>query len=64
MDNEASSFDLFRLTKSKRAVDISPNTIRAYARQGLNIYKRGRAAYVSRNELANFIRQPQRLLAR
>jgi hypothetical protein len=54
----AQSFDLFRLTKSKQAVDISANTIRKFARQGLRIYRHGRAAFVSRTELAEFIRNP------
>jgi hypothetical protein len=48
-------FDLFRLSKSKAAVDVCPNTIRAYFRQGLPCYKRGKAVFVSRSELAQFI---------
>lgn len=51
------SFDLFRLTKSKKEVDLAPNTLRAYARQGLRIYQVGRACFVSRIELAEFIRR-------
>ena len=52
-----SAFDLFRVSKAKETVDICPNTIRKYNRSGLRIYKiKGdRCAYVSRNELANFI---------
>lgn len=50
------SFDLFRLTKSKKEVDLAPNTIRAYATQGLRTYRIGRACFVSRVELAEFIR--------
>lgn len=50
------SFDLFRLSKSKKEVDLAPNTIRAYAGQGLRTYRVGRACFVSRAELAEFIR--------
>lgn len=51
------SFDLVRLTKSKRTVDLSSNTIRAYAREGLNLYRKGRAVFFSRTELEAFIRK-------
>ena len=54
--SEAASFDLFRLTKSKDIVDVCPNTIRAFAKKGLRIYKAGKAAFVSKAELAAFIR--------
>jgi len=50
-------FDLFRLSKSKSAVDVSPNTIREYARQGLKLRRLGRAVFVSRTELDRFILQ-------
>ena len=49
-------FDLFRLSKSKRIVDISPNTLRSYFNEGLPFYKKGKATFVSKTELANFIR--------
>ena len=49
-------FDLFRLSKSKKEADLAPNTVRAYAKQGLPIFKVGRSCWVSRTELANFIR--------
>jgi len=49
------SFELFRLSKSKEAVDVCPNTIRSYFKQGLPYYKRGKAVFVSRSELARFI---------
>ena len=49
------SFELFRLSKSKAAVDVCPNTIRSYFKQGLPCYKRGKAVFVSRSELAQFI---------
>jgi len=50
------SFDLVRLTKAKKTVDISANTIREYARQGLPIYRNGKCVFFSKTELANFIR--------
>jgi len=51
------SWDLCRLSKSKSAVDICSNTIRQYSKQGLKIYRCGKAAFFSRSELAAFIRQ-------
>ena len=56
----AASFDLFRLSKSKETVDVCSNTLRAYFKQGLPYYQRGKAVFVSKTELAAFIRQPQR----
>ena len=53
---EPQSFDLRRLGKSKKEVDISPNTIRSYAKQGLRLYKVGKAVFFSCSELAAFIR--------
>ena len=49
-------FDLFRLSKSKAVVDVCPNTLRAFHRKGLPFYRRGRAVFVSRSDLASFIR--------
>lgn len=49
-------FDLFRLTKSKTAVDVCPNTLRAYFKEGLPSYKRGKVVFVSKMEFADFIR--------
>jgi len=49
-------FDLFRLSKSKAAVDICVTTIRKYFKQGLPFYKRGKVVFVSRRELDSFIR--------
>ena len=37
-------------------VDVCPNTLRAYAERGLPIYKQGKAAFVSKEELTHFIR--------
>lgn len=56
--HNASSFDFFRLTKAKDVVDVSPNTLRKYNRRGLPFYsiKGDRCVYVSRSELAQFIR--------
>jgi hypothetical protein len=50
------SFDLIRITKSKDTVDLAPNTIRSFARQGLKLYKCGKACFFSRAELEHFIR--------
>ncbi len=50
-------FDLFRLSKSKDIVDISPNTLRDFNRRGhLNFYRTGKATFVSRAELDQFSR--------
>lgn len=54
--NEAACFDLFRLSKSKDIVDICPNTLRTYFRAGLKFYRQGKAVFVSKQELAGFIR--------
>jgi len=56
--NGGNGFDLFRLSISKDVVDVSPNTLRSYNRQGLPFYRRGKAVFVSKAELAAFIRQP------
>jgi len=50
------SFDLFRLSKAKQAVDLAPNTIRSYFRRGLNSYRKGKVVFVSRMELEQFIK--------
>lgn len=50
------SFDLFRLSKSKHTVDICSNTLRKFHEEGLQFYRRGRAVFVSKSELAVFIR--------
>jgi hypothetical protein len=54
--SQTASFDLIRLTKSKEHVDVCPNTIRAYASQGLDLYRVGKAVFFSKTELAEFIR--------
>jgi hypothetical protein len=51
----AAGFDLFRLSKSKPAVDVCSNTIRAYIKDGLPFYKMGKAVFISRAQLAQFI---------
>ncbi len=50
-------FGFFRLSKSKRVVDVCPNTLRAYNAQGLPFYKVGKSVFVSYAELESFIRQ-------
>jgi hypothetical protein len=49
------AFDLFRLSKSKSAVDLCPNTIRAYFKMGLPSYRMGKAVFISRTQLQAFI---------
>ncbi|HWQ93380.1 MAG TPA: hypothetical protein VN673_17045, partial [Clostridia bacterium] len=49
-------FDLFRLTKAKEVVDVCPNTLRAYNKKGLPFYRKGKAIFISKSELAAFIR--------
>ena len=51
------SWDLFRITKSKQTVDLSANTLRAYHKQGLPFYRRGKTVFVSKAELEAFIRK-------
>ncbi len=48
-------FDLFRLSKAKKEVDVCPNTLRAYNRAGLPFYRKGKAVFISRTELRQFI---------
>lgn len=55
-DQRRQGFDLVRLSRAKDAVDVCPNTIRAYAREGLSLYRKGRAVFFSINELEVFIR--------
>jgi hypothetical protein len=56
-----SIFDLFRLSKSKRAVDICANTLREYHKDGLPFYRRGTAVFVSKTDLSAFLRTPLRV---
>lgn len=56
IQNEGIGFDLVRITKSKAIVDVSPNTIRTYSKQGLPLYKCSKSLFFSRSELAAFIR--------
>lgn len=51
------NFDLFRITKSKEAVDICSNTLREYIKAGLPRYEEGVAVFVSKRELEQFIRR-------
>jgi uncharacterized protein (DUF2461 family) len=52
------SLDLFRISRSKKVVDLSPNTIRKLHREcGLRIYYSGGASWVSKSELEALIRR-------
>lgn len=55
--SRGTSFDLFRLSHSKPEVDISSNALRGYFKRGLKFYKQGKAVFVSKSELADFIRR-------
>lgn len=57
LQRAASGFDLFRLTKGKVEVGLSPNTLRAYNRQGLAFYRQGKCVFISKIELDEFIRK-------
>lgn len=48
----------FDSLKARKAVDVCSNTIRAYHRQGLPWYKKGKAVFVSKLELRAFITAP------
>lgn len=50
-----SGFDLFRLSRSKTVVDLCPNTLRAYFKEGLPCYRMGKAIFISRSQLHQFI---------
>lgn len=54
-NQQIATFDLFRLTHSKREVDISTTCLRGYIKLGLPVYKMGKAAFVSRSQLAQWI---------
>lgn len=56
--NGTTAFDLFRLSKSKETVDVCSNTLRAYHAEGLPFYRNGKAVFISKMELAAFIRNP------
>jgi len=48
-------FDLFRLNRSKKEVDVSPPTLRKWFKEGLPFYKMEKAVFVSRSQLQAFI---------
>lgn len=51
------SIDLFRISRSKKVADISPNTVRKLHRErGLRIYYSGGASWVSKSELEALIK--------
>lgn len=54
--NDLGSWDLFRISRARKVVDLCPNTLRAFAKAGLPVYRMGRATFVSKTELAAFIR--------
>jgi hypothetical protein len=56
---EAQGFGMFRLSHGKECVDICANTLRAYNRAGLPFYRMGKAVFISKAELAAFIRAGQ-----
>ena len=56
--NNIGGFDMKRLSRSKDTVDVCPNTLRQYNREGLPFYKRGKAVFFSASELEQFIRNP------
>ena len=53
---DAGGFDLVRLSSSKETVDVCPNTMRGYFKQGLPCYRRGKAVFFSKAELSEFIK--------
>ena len=55
---QLTGFDLVRLSKSKQHVDLCSNTLRALNRAGLPFYRRGKAVFFSKTELAAFLRSP------
>ena len=50
------TFDMVRLSKSKERVDLSPNTVRGYSRNGLRLYRHGKSVFFSQAELCGYIR--------
>ena len=56
-ERRPTGFDLFRINAAKIEVGCTPNTIRSYIRQGLKCYKVGKAMWISRSELSEFIRK-------
>ena len=51
-----STFEMFRISKAKAVVDLAPNTLRAYVRDGLPTYRKGRTVWFSKTEVAAFLR--------
>jgi hypothetical protein len=52
-----SDFDLIRLHQAPALVGLSRTAIRNFSRDGLKLYRRGRMTFLSRAELAEFIRR-------
>jgi hypothetical protein len=55
-DKTDAGFDMVRISKSKEVCDVCSNTIRAYGREGLWLYKLGKSIFFSKSELIAFIR--------
>lgn len=53
------AFDLFRPSRGKAEVGITPPTLYKMVRGGLPIYRSGRMSFISKSELAAFIRSQQ-----
>jgi len=54
--NGGPGFDLVRISHSKEAVSLCSNTIRAYFKEGLSCYRKGKVVFFSKAELEAFIR--------
>ena len=50
------TFDLVKVIRSKNIFDVSPSTIKAWSLRGLKIYKVGNTRFVSKRDVAAFIR--------
>jgi len=48
--------DLFKITKAKSVVGVSPNTVRTLFAHGLPYYKLGRLVMVSRSEFEALVK--------
>lgn len=56
MTENGATFDLFRISKAKKTVDLSPNSVRKlHIDHGLPIYYQGKNAFVSKSELHHLI---------
>ena len=61
--SEEPVFDLVRVSKAKKVVDLCSNTIMAYHSRGLPLYRMGnKTCFFSKAELEGFIRRNARKL--